>query len=90
MSLKARNLIQAAQADLKRRERNVLRWKGQLSSDAEYYAFHAAHVRRARDARHLLELALKRPSGAFKSRKRNTLLIYGNPALLEQALQESP
>lgn len=86
MSLKPRNLIQAAKADLARRERNVLRHEGRLSSDVEHYAFHAAHVRRAKNIGQLLEMALKRPGVALKSNKKNTRLIYGDPGLLTDAL----
>jgi len=90
MSLKPQNLIQAAEADLRRRERNVARHKGLplggFGLKTEQYAFHAPHVRRARDAKHLLEMALKRPGAASKSTKRNTRLIYGDAALLAHAI----
>jgi hypothetical protein len=93
MSLKPRNLIQAAEADLKRRERNRRRhegdWMGAEGDSFEHYAFHAPHVRRAKNAEHLLELALRRPAGAFKSKKKNTLLIYGDAELLARALELS-
>lgn len=45
MPLKPNNIIQAAEVDLKRRQRNVLRHRGELSSEAEIYAFYAPHVR---------------------------------------------
>jgi hypothetical protein len=93
MSLKPRNVIQAAEADLARRLRNIRRdqggWMGQDGDSFEHYAFYAPHVRRALNARHLIELALKAPAGAFKSKKKNTLLIYGDAELLARALELS-
>lgn len=78
MSLRPRNIIQAAEADLKRRARNKARSEG-----FEHYAFYAPHVRRARDIPHLLTLALKH--GAPNTTKKNTLLIYGDAVLLTAA-----
>lgn len=85
MSLRPRNIIQAAEADLKRRERNVARYGGRLSSPHELYAFYAPHVRRAENAKHLLTLARNKGS-AIKTEKKNTLLIYGNRELLNEAI----
>jgi hypothetical protein len=82
--LKPRNILQAAEADLKRRERNVKRYQGELSSEVELYAFYGPHVRRAKNVGHLLELAIKH--GAPKSKKKNTILIYGDVDLLIRAL----
>jgi hypothetical protein len=84
MSLKPQNIVQAAEADLKRRERNIKRHRGELSSDIEHYAFHASHVRRADDVAHLLLIALAH--GMPKTKKKNTIMIYGDPDLLRSAL----
>jgi hypothetical protein len=92
MSLKPQNLIQAAEADLKRRLRNT----EAVATTYERYAFHRMHVRRARSAHDLLRLALMSPPMKFDpeegtveltSTKPNTKLIYGNAGLLVAALK---
>jgi hypothetical protein len=82
MSLKPQNLIQAAEADLKRRGRNKDRYEG---DPVEQFAFHREHVRRAKSASHLIVMALMNPAIARDSAKFNTRLIYGDTALLLQA-----
>jgi hypothetical protein len=90
MSLRPQNIIGAAQADLARRERNKLRFKGQLDDALERYAFLGSHVRRANSVRHLLDLAIKKPVKGQAAGKRNTRIIYGDADLLKQALELSP
>ena len=85
MSLKPQNIIQAAQADLARKRRNAARAK-ERDHEYEQYAFHRAHVRRARDARELIRLALMDPWVANDSAKVNTVLIYNDARLLVAAL----
>jgi len=85
--LKPQNLIQAAEADLARRIRNIERHQGIRMSPNEQYAFYAPHVTRAESVEHLLRLAFKKPTKALLSKKKNTKLIYGNPDLLQAALQ---
>jgi hypothetical protein len=89
MTLKSRNLIQAAEADLKRRERNKRRhqgdWLGPKGDTFEHYAFHAPHVRRAKSVNDLLRLALQHGGPALSSKKKNTRLIYGDEDLLAAA-----
>jgi hypothetical protein len=91
MSLKPRNIIQAARADIGRRARNVRRHKGAPTpghgDEVETYAFYAPHVRQSKDEWELIERAWKRPDRAMLSTKRNTRLIYGDIALLERALK---
>jgi hypothetical protein len=82
MSLKPQNLIQAAQADLKRLARNKDRYDG---DPVERFAFHRNHVRRAKSAGHLIVMALMDPAIARDSAKFNTRLIYGDAGLLAQA-----
>jgi hypothetical protein len=91
VSLKPRNLIQAADADLARRKRNMRRYElaaqGVDCGDrVELYAFYAPHVRKAKTAHDLIALALNRNAGALKCTKKNTRLIYGDLALLRDAL----
>lgn len=81
MSLKPQNLIQAAEADLKRRLRNT----EAVATTFEYYAFHKIHVRKAKSAKQLLLLALM--SRPLKTQKPNTMRIYGNAGLLVAALR---
>jgi hypothetical protein len=85
MSLKPQNIIQAAEADLARKRRNAERAKNH-DHEYEQYAFHRAHVRRARDARELIRLALMDPWVADDSAKVNTVLIYSDARLLVAAL----
>lgn len=89
MTLKPVNLIQAAQADLRRRARNIERY-ARGDNSIEQYAFLAQHVRTARDVSHLLQLAARfaarHPDRGEKSAKKNTRLIYGNRDLLAMSL----
>lgn len=83
--LKPQNILQAAEADMQRRDHNAR--EAELSDPAyEPYAFHRLHVRRARDACELLVLALMDPAMAEKTIKHNTKLIYGDAGLLLAAL----
>lgn len=88
MPLKPQNLIQAAEADLKRATRNA-----EIAMEAkhrggtghyEQFAFHRDHVRRADTARELIVLALMNPN--IKTAKPNTKMIYGDATLLFQAV----
>lgn len=85
MLLKPSSLLQAAQADLKRRGRNA----EEATADApsyEQFAFHRSHVRKAADAHDLLIRALMEPGLGQASGKYNTRLIYGNGELLLKAI----
>jgi hypothetical protein len=86
MTLRPRNIVQAAEADIARRQRNMARHEGRLSSQMELYAFYAPHVRKARDAGHLMSLAIEHPTPGLESSKSNTRLIYGDLHLLGAAL----
>lgn len=99
MSLKPQNLLQAAEADLRRRRYNVhmAETRGSHCGMYEQYAFCAAHVRRAKDVRQLLVMALMQPPPIRMNKKTgemelatakvNTKMIYGNGALLVAALK---
>lgn len=89
MPLKPQNLIQAAEADLKRSLRNAeiaMMAKHQGGTGHyEQFAFHRDHVRRADTARDLLVLALMNPN--IKTAKPNTKMIYRDGMLLFQAVR---
>lgn len=67
MPLKPQNIVQAAEADLVRRRRNMERakepepWTTRAEGSMEPYAFHRNHVRKATSALELIELALAHP-----------------------------
>lgn len=85
LKLKPSSLLQAAHADLRRRERNAVEAReGGLSY--EQFAFHRAHVRKAADAQDLLVRALMEPGRGLASAKYNTRLIYGDGSTLLAAI----
>jgi hypothetical protein len=94
MPLKPQNIVQAAEADLKRKHRNAVRagfeegYKHACPYEGGYeqYAFHRKHVRRASTAHQLLVLALADPTAAEKTAKANTRMIYRNAGLLLDAI----
>lgn len=87
MPLKPQNIVQAAEADMQRSMRNAEQAALAKYNAVSYepYAFHRAHVRRARSAHELILLALMNP--VMKTAKHNTKMIYGDGALLVQALR---
>lgn len=85
MILKPSSLVQAAQADMRRRERNAS--EAQTDNPSyEPFAFHRTHVRKAVDAEDLLVRALMEPGLGRTSGKYNTRLIYSNGELLLKAI----
>lgn len=84
--LKPQNLIQAAEEDLRREQRNA---KEAEYADAKYelYAFHRKHVHAARDARELMVLALMNPHVIGNTTKDKMKLIYGDTRLLIDAIK---
>lgn len=87
MPLKPQNIVQAAEADMKRARRNAEQaaQSKQFAVMYEVYAFHRDHVRKAKSAHDLMLLALMNP--VVKTKKPNTAMIYGNAGLLVQALR---
>lgn len=86
MPLKPINIVQAAEADMRRSKKNI--YEAELQDPRyEPYAFHRKHARRAKSAHDLILLALMDPM--VKTIKPNTKLIYGNAALLVDALRLS-
>lgn len=82
MQLKPNNIVQAALADLKLRER-----KKENKADAEEeYSFARKHVQRATSAAHLVALAYFDPRAASTTTKRATFYVYEDSAVLKQAL----
>lgn len=92
MSLKPQNIVQAAEADLKREARNIRRASllavGQTDGTGyEEYAFHRKHVRKAVMPSSLIVMALMDPTPGLESHKDNTRLIYGDAQLLIAAIR---
>lgn len=86
MSLKPQNLIQAAEADLKRQKINTIRYD--LRDRYHQYAFHRCHVRGSETVADILCRAAKSAERKPpKTRKRNTIMIYANPELIREALK---
>jgi hypothetical protein len=80
--LKPINILQAALADLKLREKKEIR-----KADPEaLYSFARRHVQRARDAEHLIALAYYDPKAAERTDKQSTLIVYGDRDLLRETL----
>lgn len=83
-------IVTAARSDLKRHLRNLDVRARQRTRGGRFeaYAFHRDHVRRARDARELLVMALT-PSGRVLgegSGKRMTRALYADADLVQAAL----
>lgn len=87
--LKPQNIVQAAEADMKRGARNAKQAAEakEFSPCYEEYAFHRKHVRKAHSAHDLMVLALMDPAAGEKTEKPNTKLIYGNAGLLLAAIR---
>jgi hypothetical protein len=84
MSLKPQNLIQAAEADLKRQKINTSRYR---PDQYHYYAFHRQHVRSSKTVADILRRAAKSMGRKpLKTTKRGTAIIYANPELIWEAL----
>jgi hypothetical protein len=96
MGLKPQNIVQAAEADLKRQRRNLRRAElmpfGLAEDGVSYepYAFHRKHVRRVHAVRELILLALMDSNTGAKTAKPNTRLIYGDARLLVDAIKLTP
>jgi hypothetical protein len=81
--LKPGAILGAAEQDLRVRKNK----KADIDEPGRPYAFLCAHVRRAKTAGELIELALANPDKGLESGKHNTRLIYGDPDLLRAALE---
>jgi len=84
--LKPVNIIQAADADLRRIKRNAEEAE-YVDPHYEHYAFHRKHVHAAKSARELIIFALMEPHVCAKTNKANMKLIYGNAQLLIEAIK---
>ena len=79
--LKPVNIVQAAERDLRLRER-----KRENKADAEeQYCFDRRHVNRARDIAHLIALAFFEPHNT-NTNKRSTRIVYFDRDLLRETL----
>ena len=85
--LKPINIVQAAEADLKRIKKNAVEAEYQ-DPHYEHYAFHRKHVHGAKSARELMIFALMEPHVVKPTtNKGNMRLIYGDAALLLAAIK---
>ncbi len=85
MRLKPSNLVQAAEADIRKRQRNAV--EAQTDRPCyEHFAFHRDHVRKATDVQDLLIRALMEPGRGLASSKYNTRLIYADAGTLLAAI----
>jgi hypothetical protein len=84
--LKPQNLIQAADADLRRIKRNSVEAE-YVDPHYEHYAFYRKHVHAAKSARELMIFALMEPHVCARTNKANMKLIYGNARLLIEAIK---
>jgi len=82
MRLKPVNVIQAAEKDLRLRERK----QADKAEQGDMYSFARQHVRKARSAAHLIALALFEPHMVLRTDKQSTMRVYGDRALLRAAL----
>jgi hypothetical protein len=80
--LKPANIIQAANADLKLREKK----RAEQADQTEPYAFARRHVKRAHSPGHLIAMAYFEPLVAASTDKRGTMIVYSDPDVLRQAL----
>lgn len=80
--LKPNNIIQAARADLRLKHRK----EEKVADPDEQYAFAQKHVKRAHSVGHLIALAYFDPGAAATTSKKQTCVVYDDPALLKQAL----
>jgi hypothetical protein len=80
--LKPGSIVSAAEQDLRIRQNK----KDDIDEPGRPYAFVCSHVRKAKSAGELIELALAHPEKGVDSGKYNTRLIYGDQDLLRAAL----
>lgn len=82
MRLKCNNIVQAACADLRLRERK----RAKQASPETLYSFARRHVHRADDPAYLIALAYFDPKPAANTDKHSTLVVYGDRDLLRETL----
>ena len=80
--LKASNIVQAAERDLRLRERK----REEKAEPEEQYAFARRQVQRAQSAAHLIALAYYEPGPGIASTKDSTRIIYQDAELLRVTL----
>jgi len=80
--LKPNNILQAAEADLRLRERK----KERTAEPDAMYSFARKHVQRANSAGHLIALAYFDPAAATSTDKKSTYIVYNDRDVLREAL----
>jgi len=87
--LKPVNIVQAAVADLRLRERKrAHRDGGPWVDQGALYSFARSHVMRARSVEHLVALAYYEPHVALRTDKQSTLVVYRDRDLLRETLTQ--
>jgi len=86
--LKPVNIVQAAVADLRLRERKrAHRDGGPWADQSALYSFARYHVMKACSVEHLVALALYEPHVALRTDKQSTLVVYRDAMLLRETLR---
>lgn len=80
--LKPNNIVQAAEADLKLRERK----KEKTAEPGALYSFARKHVQRANNVGSLVALAYFDPKAAESTDKKSTYIVYKDRDLLRETL----
>lgn len=80
--LKPNNILQAAEADLRLKQRK----KEKEAEPDAMYSFARKHVQRATSAGHLIALAYFDPNAALSTDKKSTYVVYNDREVLRQAL----
>lgn len=80
--LKPANILQAAEADLRLRERK----KEKTAEPDMMYSFARKHVQRANSPGHLIALAYFDPHAATSTDKKSTYVVYNDRGVLREAL----
>lgn len=81
--LKPANIVQAAEADLKLKEKK----KAKLAEPGALYSFARKHVQRAETPGALIALAYFDPNAAASTDKKSTYVVYHDRALLKDTLR---
>jgi hypothetical protein len=84
MQLKPVNIVQAAHADLRLRDKK----RNHEADPEQQYSFARKHVQRAVSVSHLIALAYFDPNAAQQTDKRATYIVYEDRALLKKTLVE--
>lgn len=82
VKLKPNNILQAAEADLRLRDRK----KNKTAEPGALYSFARKHVQKANNAGSLIALAFFDPTAAASTDKKSTYVVYSDRDVLRAAL----